>query len=191
MVRRQAGDGGHTVFTDHRITRRPQTEGASAPPGDDLTAWREPDPSLAARNLALAYVDAGISGRTPALLVRGYRMLTEVQKTSPDDLAVLRAIGRVLLLGKQPNEALLAFGRVLELTPGNAGSEEDAGTAYLEAGKSPEAVAHLEKAMALDPLLLTAATSLEAAYRQAGQPEKAEELLRRIKAETSVRPVAH
>ena len=188
MVRRQATDGGHTVFTDHRITRRPQPESLAAPPNDDLIAWREPDPALATRNLGLAYVDAGISGRSPAQLVRGYRILADVQQAAPDDVAVLRAIGRTLLLGKHPDEALWAFGRVLELTPGNAGSEEDVGNAWIEAGKLQEAITHLEKAMAIDPLLLTAATSLEAAYRQAGQTDKAEELVRRIKAETSLRP---
>ena len=49
---------------------------------EDLVAWRDPEPALQARNLALAYLNAGISGRSPAQIVRGYRMLTEVQRAS-------------------------------------------------------------------------------------------------------------
>ncbi len=135
MVRRPAGDGGHTVFTDHRITRRPEPD-TPAELTDDVAPWREPGAAFAARNLALAYVDAGISGRSPAQLVRGYRMLTDVQKSAPTDVAVLGAIGRVLLLGKRPGEALRAFQQALDLEPGNAGHEEDVGVALLRPGNS-------------------------------------------------------
>jgi tetratricopeptide (TPR) repeat protein len=179
MSRRPAQDGGHTVFTDHRIRRAPEPDEAAGPV-EDIAVWREPDPALRQRNLALAYVNSGISNRTPEQIVRGYRMLTEVQKSSPDDTAVLRAIGRVLLLGKEPREALRAFDRVLELDHNNARSEEDAGVACLEAGQVDQAASHLQRALALDPLLLTAATALEEVYRKQGEPGKASALANRI-----------
>ena len=182
MPKRQAQDGGHTAFTDHRIARRPEGELPSASQ-DELVPWRAADPVLQARNLALAYVDAGIANRSPTQMVRGYRMLTEVEKTSPNDVAVLRAIGRALLLGKQPSEAVRAFERALVLTPGNATSEEDAGVACLEAGDVENAVRHLEQAMASDSLLLTAATALQQAYRQQGHGERADALANRIRRE--------
>ena len=180
MPKRQAQDGGHTAFTDHRIARRPEGDLSSAPQ-EELVPWRAADPVFQTRNLALAYVDAGIANRSPAQMVRGYRMLTEVEKTSPNDVAVLRAIGRALLLGKQPSEAVRAFERALVLTPGNATSEEDAGTACLEAGDVENAIRHLEQAMASDSLLLTAATALEQAYRQQGHGERADALANRIR----------
>ena len=148
---------------------------------EELVAWRDPEQALQSRNLALAYVNAGISSRSPAMMVRGYRQLTEVQKTAPNDVAVLRGIGRALLLGKQPLEALRAFGRVLELVPASATSEEDVGVSCLEAGQLDEAVLHLERAMSLDPLSLTAATALEEAYRKQGRPEKSEALQNKIR----------
>ena len=180
MTRRQARDGGHTVFTDHRIRRRPESD-ESGPEPEDLIAWRDPQAGLQARNLALAYVNSGISGHSPAQIVRGYRMLTEVQKAAPDDVGVLKGIGRVLLLGKEPFEALRAFERVLQLVPGSASGEEDVGTAYLEAGQWEKAVSHLERALELDPLLLSAATALEEAYRKQGDPKKAAALGDRIR----------
>lgn len=107
-------------------------------------------------------------------------MLTEVQKNSPEDIAVLRTIGRVLLLGKESREALRAFDRVLELDHNNARSEEDAGVACLEAGQLDKAASHLERALQLDSLMITAATALEEVYRKQGAPEKAVALAERI-----------
>ncbi|MGA7240071.1 MAG: hypothetical protein WBY44_30595 [Bryobacteraceae bacterium] len=180
MKRRQAQDGGHTVFTDHRIARRPMPD-EPAPLMEELAAWRDPAAALQSRNLALAYVNAGISSRSPAMMVRGYRQLTEVQKTVPDDVAVLRGIGRALVLGKQPLEALRAFGRVLELAPATATNEEDVGVSCLEAGELENAALHLERALSLDPLSLTAATALEEAYRKQGRPEKSDALQNKIR----------
>jgi hypothetical protein len=175
MTRRQAQDGGHTVFTDHRITKRPNSDAPAdtAPPSEDLSAWRDPEPSLQARNLALAYINAGIAGRSPAQMVRGYRMLTEVQRATPDDIGVLKGIGRALLLGKHPLEALKAFERVLQLDPKSATNEEDVGTTFLESGQLEKAASHLERALELDPLQLSAATALQEVYRRRGHSEKA------------------
>jgi Flp pilus assembly protein TadD len=180
MARRETQDGGHTVFTDHRITPRPEVDTPTAL-SEDLTAWRDPESSLQLRNLALAYLNAGISNRSPAQMVRAYRMLTEAQKITPNDVAVLQGIGRALLLGKQPVEARRAFDRVLQLVPESATSEEDVGIASLEAGQLDSAVSHLERAMALDPLDLSAATALQEAYREQGQKEKAAHLADRVR----------
>jgi tetratricopeptide (TPR) repeat protein len=180
MTRRQAQDGGHTVFTDHRIAKRPAPDEAGSPT-EDLAAWRDPEPALRARNLALAYLSAGISARSPAQIVRGYRMLTEVQKAAPDDIGVLKGIGRALLLGKEPLEALKAFERVLQLVPKSATSEEDVGIASLESGQVERAASHLERALELDPLQLSAATALQAVYLRQGYNEKAAALGDRIR----------
>ena len=180
MARRQAQDGGHTVFTDHRITRRPQS-GEAGSQSEDLVAWRGPGQALQTRNLALAYLNAGISSRSPAQIVRGYRMLTEVQKAAPGDIGVLRGIGRALLLGKEPLEALRAFEQVLKLMPDNAVSEEDVGIASMESGQAEKAAAHLERALDLDPLQLSAASALQAVYRKQGNNEKAAALRDRMR----------
>lgn len=175
MTRRPAQDGGHTVFTDHRITRRPEPDETAATP-EEVVPWRDPPIQFARRNTALACLNAGIAARSPAQIVRGYRMLTEVQKAMPDDVAVLKGIGRALLLGKQPMEALRAFERVLELVPNDAENAESVGIAYLESNQAAPAAAHLEKALQLDPLLLSAATALGEAYRKRGNSNQADNL---------------
>lgn len=175
MQRRPALDGGHTVFTDHRITRKPQPDAVGVTPGD-LVAWREPATSFQQRNLALAYVNAGIASRTPAEIVRGYRMLTEVQSKSPEDIDVLLGIGQALLAGGQPLESLKAFEWVLRLSPDNAKAEEYAGIASQAAGQFENAVSHLEHAIELDPLLLSAGARLQEVYRRQGREAKADAL---------------
>ena len=180
MPRRHAQDGGHTVFTDHRITRQREPDEPTSPSAD-LKAWREPEPALQARNLALAYVNAGIFGHSPAEIVRGYQMLTEVQRSAPDDVAVLNGIGRALLTGREPLEALKAFELVLRLKPNRATSEEDVGLAYLGSGQTEKAASHLERALELDPLLLSAGTALGEVYRREGDSDKADALAERMR----------
>src|SRR5580658_9693265 len=108
-------------------------------------------------------------------------MLTEVQRTAPSDIDVLKGIGRALLLGREPAEAVKAFEQVLQLTPNNAASEEDVGIAFLEAGQNDNAASHLERAVQLDPLLLSAGTALQAVYRKQGNDNKADALAERMR----------
>ncbi len=179
MTRRPAQDGGHTVFTDHRITRRPEPD-ADTSSRDELTAWREPAEALQARNLALAYLNAGLYGHSAAQMMRGYQMLTALGSTE-NDVDALRGIGRALLAARQPLEALKAFERALQLTPDNAATEAELGTACLQSGQIEKAASHLERAMRLDPLLISAGATLEDAYRKQGNDEKADALVDRMR----------
>jgi Flp pilus assembly protein TadD len=133
-------------------------------------------------------LQSGISSRSPAQIVRGYRMLTEVQRTASSDVEVLRGIGRALLLGKEPVEALRAFERVLQLVPDSVSGEEDVGVASLEAGQVDKAAAHLERALTLDPLQLSAAAALQEVYRKQGLKEKAGALANRMRLAMSGKP---
>jgi len=180
MPRRPARDGGHAVFTDHRITRVSQSHKENAVEAE-LVAWRVPDANLEQRNMALALANWGVERRSPAQIVRGYRMLTEVQKLFPDDPEVFNALGTTLLLGKEPGEALRAFERVLQLTPENAVSEQNVGIALNAAGEFRQAAVHLERSLEIDPLLLPAATTLMNIYRRQGDDVKASALADRIR----------
>ena len=175
MPRRDAKDGGHTAFTDHRIQRRPEPQSALAE-DTDIAAWREPTPDLQKRNLGIAYVNVGAEHRSPPFLIRGYRMLTEVQDQFSTDSEIFTSMGTALLLGKQSSEAELAFERALQLNPGSVIGETNAASAYLQSGDVDRAVAHLERAVAVDPLHLPADIPLIELYKQQGNVAKAAEL---------------
>jgi len=181
MARRAAQDGGHTVFTDHRIRKKPDDADESLVGLQELRAWRAPDPAFESRNLGLAYVSAGLADRSPAEIARGYRMLAEFQPSSPADVEVLKGIGRALLAGGHPSEAVKAFELVLKHAPDSAAGEEDVGVALLQAGQLDPAASHLERAVRLDPLLLSAGTALQSVYRRQGKDGKADALADRMR----------
>jgi photosynthetic reaction center cytochrome c subunit len=181
MPRRDAKDGGHTAFTDHRIQRHSAPQ-QTLPEDTDIAAWREPTPDLQKRNLGIAYVNVGAERRSPPFVVRGYRMLTEVQDQFSTDSAVFTAMGTALLLGKQSTEAEFAFERALQLDPGSATGETNAASAYLEAGDVDRAVAHLERAVTIDPFHLPADMPLIDLYKRQGNVAKAAELADKVSA---------
>jgi photosynthetic reaction center cytochrome c subunit len=187
MPRRDAKDGGHTAFTDHRIQRRPQRE-QPLPADAEIAAWRDPAPDLEMRNLGIAYVNAGMDRRSREFIARGYRMLTEVQQQFSNGGEIFTSMGSALLLAKQTSEAELAFDRALQLSPSSATGETNAASAYLEAGDIDQAVTHLERAVAIDPLHLAADAPLFELYKQQGKVAKAAELSSQVSAALEAPP---
>jgi hypothetical protein len=180
MPRRDAQDGGHTVFTDHRIQRRPEAP-EELPPGSDIAAWREPAPELQKRNLGIAYINVGMQRHSSTFVVEGYRALTEVQDQFANDSDFFKWIGEALLVARKTSEAKVAFDRALQLDPQSAQSEAAAASPSLQAGDSAGAIAHLERAVALDPLFLPAASTLVGLYEKEGKATEAAQLSLKIK----------
>jgi hypothetical protein len=180
MPRREAEDGGHTAFTDHRIERRQQKEG-SATPIEQLKAWRDPPPEWRARNSALALNYSGIRYASPTLVAQSYPRLIEVQKAFPGDPDVLIALGQATLEREDPRAAAQFFERALALRHKDVGTEDDAARAYLEAGDKAAAVRHFEAALQLDPLLLPDIEALLQIYRDSGDSARESALMQRVR----------
>ncbi len=189
MPRRDAKDGGHSAFTDHRIQRRPESL-PDAPAGTGIAAWRQPSPDLQARNLGIAYIDAGMQRKSSQFIVQGYRTLTEVQAQFSNDSDFFKWIGEALLLAQQSSEAKFAFERALELDPNSPLAEASAASPYVASGDAPQAIAHLERALTLDPLYLPAASTLMSLYQKEGDTAKADALAGKIKAAMDETPAA-
>ena len=181
MPRRDAQDGGHTAFTDHRIQRHPQEAQPGAPLDGDIAPWREPAPDLQKRNLGIAYVSAGLQRRSANSLVQGYRLLTEVQQEFSADPEVFTSMGTALLIGKHPSEAEFAFERALELRPNSAVAETNVAAAHQQTGDIDGTILHLERAVALDPMHLPATSALIDLYRQQGNTAKADDLAEKVR----------
>lgn len=185
MPKRAPNDGGHTAFTDHRIERYPQSadqSNAANPPPASLAPWRQPPSELATRNLGIASVDVGLEKRSPKLIVDGYRMLTAVQQQFPQDSEMFNTMGIALFAAKQFDEAAQAFELAVHFDSQSSPKEASLGQAYLALGDHGLAEQHLERAMMLDPLNLSAAGVLINAYNQNGEGEKADQLSSKIAA---------
>ena len=187
MPRRNAQDGGHTVFTDHRIQRRPAPQ-HDLPPNTGIAAWREPSPEFQKRNLGIAYIDAGMQRHSSPFVVQGYRTLTEVQRQFTKDSDFFEWIGEALLLAEKTSQAKFALERALQLDPNSALNEANAASPYIQAGDLGRATAHLQRAITLDPLYLSAASTLIDLYKKEGKTMEAAELSDKIKLAMSEKP---
>lgn len=162
MPSRQAKDGGHTAFTDHRIQRTPGKTEASTQAPSRLIAWRAPPAGLTERNLGLAYLSVGERDRTASYMDEAARLLNGVRDSFATDPAVLTSLGLLALRQNKPGEAVSLFERVLKEDPQYAPWQVNLATALKSAGRTEEAIALLRKAIAQDP-------SLEPAYRRLGE----------------------
>jgi photosynthetic reaction center cytochrome c subunit len=189
MPRRDAKDGGHSAFTDHRIQRRPEAQ-PEAPADTSIAAWRQPAADFQARNLGIAYIDAGMQRKSSQFIVQGYRTLTGVQAQFSNDSDFFKWIGEALLLAQQTSEAKIAFERALALDPNSPLAEASAASPYVQSGDATRAIAHLERALTLDPLYLPAASTLMSLYQKVGNTAEADALAGKIKAAMDDKPAA-
>jgi hypothetical protein len=178
MPKRETNDGGHTVFTDHRIQRRAQDMIAGEPSG--IVPWRNPPAELAERDLGIATVEAGIDRKSWPEIVKGYRVLTEVQRQFPQDSKMFDTMGNALFIGRQYGEAADAFELAVRFNPGSSPEETSLASAYAALGQDDLAESHCEKAVALDPLNLSANELLISLYQKDGEPEKAQLLRHKV-----------
>jgi hypothetical protein len=182
MTKREAGDGGHSAFTDHRIQRRPQQKASQDSPETvpNIVAWRQPPIEFATRNLGMALTEYGLSRRSAKQILSGYRTLTTMQQQFPQDSELYNMLGTALIAGQQYGEAVQAFALAVRFDPTSSPKETSLGQAYLAAGQEALGEQHLERAMELDPLNLSAAALLIDAYGKSGKPLKADELSQKI-----------
>jgi hypothetical protein len=179
MPKKEANDGGHTVFTDHRIQRTPEEKPAGEPAG--IVPWREPPAELATRNLGIASIEAGAEEKSWPQIVSGYRLLTQVQHQFPDDCEMYDSMGIALLIGRQYSEAAIAFELAARCDPKSSSTEANLGSVYAAMGKNAAAESHLERSLELDPVNLGAVDALIGLYEKDGNTSKAEALRSRIR----------
>jgi tetratricopeptide (TPR) repeat protein len=155
MPKRSVSDGAHTVFTDHRIARKPAEVPAGQATG--LRAWRQPGPlDLRQRSLGLALITVGERDQRPEWIQEGYKHLRAVFPRYERDADVLTAIGMVLFLKDQHQDAAKLLQAAIALRPGDAALHEKLAAVLRAAGDRAAAARALERAIAIDPLRETA-----------------------------------
>lgn len=157
MPSRPAKDGGHTAFTDHRIMKR--EEPGTEPRRERLVAWSDPDPTVAVRNLALAYLAVGEQQNSTGLLNKADELLTAAFPSFNRDPEILNGLGVVRLREGKRADSITFIKRALDAVPESAPYHVNLATALMENNDLDAAVQHLNRAIDIDP-------SLEVAYRR-------------------------
>ena len=141
--------------------------------------WQEalklsPNNSKIAKNLAIAYRQIGDQEDARDLLER-------LVKSRPENSEDHYLLGDTLLSLHQPAQAIPVLEKSLRLEPGLLVAESSLAKAYLETGRSKEAIPHLKAALSLDhdgALYY----DLARAYAKAGQTELAQKMIERARA---------
>jgi hypothetical protein len=180
MRRKPTSDGGHTIFTDHRIARRPEVPNESDQVFD-LRPWREPEAKFRQRNMGLALADFATQKKSSAKMIEAFRLLHRVEKEFSNDPTVLTAMGSLLFIAQDTEEAEKLYRETVALKPDFAPYQVNLGAALLKEGKQLEAREWLEKALQLDPLLEWGVQLMSRLYQELGEKEKADALQARYK----------
>lgn len=166
MPRLPAGQGGHTIFTDHRIAiytpeelaglRAASFANGSTPASseDELVPWRNPPPEFAERNLGLAYARVGSQLELLPFTRRAYQLLVSARNDFPDDPVLLRAMGQIISGTKAEADAEALFDKALAAEPNSALIYYDKALAAEQAGDGNNAINYFEKTLQLDPWLV-------------------------------------
>ena len=178
MPTRPARDGGHTAFTDHHISPSPASAGEVEAP-QELVAWQKANTGFDSRNLGLAYIAVGERDGRAAFLERGRQLLANVQSAFASDPAVLTSLGVASLRQHRAEEAARLFGRAVELQPEAAAYYVNLAPAVFELGKADDAIAHLNRAIQLDPSLEVAYRRLVEVYAKSNRERQIDEVFER------------
>ena len=98
----------------------------------------------------------------------------------PDLAEAWSDLGHIREKSDDDEGALAALQRSVQVNPDGAVARTRLGSLYLRLGKPVDAVPHLERAVQLSPDDQTALNSLQRALREAGQPEKADQVKSRL-----------
>ncbi|HYM09550.1 MAG TPA: tetratricopeptide repeat protein [Bryobacterales bacterium] len=153
MPKARAYDGGHTTFTDHSIPRRPAEAPAQPGPPAELAAYFTDagPPGLAARNLGLAYAQAGAKYGRPAWLEKAWPLLRQAAQSKPRDAALYAQMAVLLQADGRIEQAVDFYRLSLQIGPNqDAVLVNLAGLLYRQ-GKKQEARDLWRRALALNP----------------------------------------
>jgi hypothetical protein len=122
--------------------------------------------------LALARINLGIALFNIPDLPTAQREAQNAALVAPAAPQPQYILGLIAKLQNRPDEALLAFQRVLKIDPNDVGTNINVGQIYAQQRKYPEAIAAFRLALAAEPYNATALYTLGQALMRAGQRDE-------------------
>ncbi|MBO0911809.1 MAG: tetratricopeptide repeat protein, partial [Acidobacteria bacterium] len=138
------------------------------------------DAAAADPNLHVAKVNQGIALLSLARVDESRKVLDEAAKVNAKDPHVWYALGMLEKNGSDPEAALDAFKRVIEIDDSDADTWYFLGTVYSQLKQFPQAIDAFERVLKLNPLHASAQFGLSRAYQQSGNTPAAREHLTRF-----------
>jgi len=134
-----------------------------------------------------SYVGLGVSYMQTGNLPQAITVLRRRTRLKPDDSVLQYLLGEALVRSGANSgdpafkEAQAALETSVKLNPNFPESRVALAKIYLKEDRIEDAVAHLEKARALDPKNQAAYSQLAIAYRRQGKPDSAKQMLSSLK----------
>jgi tetratricopeptide (TPR) repeat protein len=119
MAKARAYDGGHTVFTDHSIPRRPANDSSRKLAPDALASYFPADPasSTAVRNVGIAWAQVAENYAAPPLFDKAWPMLRAAAGHRTHDPLLYAKVGEALEAASKTTEAERLYRLSLEQDP--------------------------------------------------------------------------
>ena len=145
MPKSRPVDGGHTVFTDHSIPRR-ASKSHQQTVADLQPYFKQSRESSSARNLGLAYAEAGRRLDRGDWLQKAWPLLRQAAIEGPGDPALYAEIARFLEAAGRPDEAIRYYRLSLESDGLQFDALVNLGRLLEQKGERTEAAALYERA---------------------------------------------
>jgi hypothetical protein len=153
MVKGRAYDGGHTVFTDHSIPRRPASSQSGKLAPVSLASYFPEDPASqeASRNLGIAWMQVAENFGEPRLFDKAWPLLRAAASRGLQDPLLYAKVAEALEFASQTAEAEKAYRLSLEQDPGQLDVLVRLAALLERSGRRTEATALRKRAAAILP----------------------------------------
>ena len=161
MPRSTAQNIPHVAWTDHRILRQPAMKVAMNDATQSNVLTPVFSPSASPRDLALAYYESAMKGRS-AVRDKAYELLSQARQAQPNDVAVLASLGILTETRGDYQQAASIFRKVLSLDSDNLTAATNLGVLLAKSGDLPGALKLLQPAFQRNEDMLGLAKNLAA-----------------------------
>jgi tetratricopeptide (TPR) repeat protein len=161
---------GHTTLTDHRILRKPITNGSTQKPTPRLIQFGAARADT--RTLGLAYAELAARDNQPFYAAEALRLLTEALPTCANDAEALTRLAFLHQTKGETEQAAAMYERALQNDPHKTAAAVNLGVLYAQRGRLARAIELWRAALASNPGLSTASINLAIAL--AAEDKKAD-----------------